>query len=1340
MRTYKYIISLFIFALSVTSHAQTIRHLGTENGLSNGYVSAIAQDGQGFMWIATDYGLNMFDGSRFFTFNQLNSELDCNLITSLLFTPADSVLWVGTDDGLYTMDYHTKHLEKVSSLRQTIISDLCMAEDGGVWVVFLESDIVHIAPHSHKTEAYSGANVKDFGYSFRTLLDVGDGIVYVGYAGDGFARLDTRKKQVKNYGLQMGTTQAQSWTNVYSIFKDSRGQIWLGTNNGLVRFSMQDESFHIYQHQQDNSHSLNSNHIYDIDEINGSLWICSDVGGINIVPMTDFVTLRNDSPIDFRDFSEYYTEGSLSSRNIRKIFVDSFQNIWIGNWSFGLDFIGHTHDAFQKVKCAEGIYKPVWAVASDGRGGAWIGSENQFAHSQDGIVTETIDITPLITRTYAHVQKIFSDHDRGLFLGLFDDGLLYYSLQSKSISRIQLNADYLDINAIYPDTDGSYLIGTEAGLYRITSTSLNHYTNTPFHHYIAEPILISCPDVSSTPSVFGIVRDKAGSLWCGTYGNGILVLDKDYKCLKRLLKDERQLCTVSHLMMDSKGRIWASTRRGLVVIEDTSNPDAYRVLDGRQGLGEVDLRTVIEDASGDIWAASNSMIAKWNAKTERFENFDFHQGIPMGNFGDGCSARLDDGTLIFGSLGGACYFSPLLFSSTVNSMGSIKPEISDIKSPQNRIVRQAQEPHQITVPYDIGSLKILFNVPDFSLAGTLDYSYKIDGMADEWTPVQDENSVTLHYLQPGKYVLSIRAKLKNEDWDNAETYMLHIEVRPPFWQTWWAYLIYILVLCAVGYLILRAYRRRINLETSLKIEKEQSENVRHLNEERLRFFTNVAHELRTPLTLILGPLEDMADDTSLQPSHHRHVESVLRSARQLGRLINQILEFRKTESQNRRLTVSRGSLSDLVTETTLPYKDTKALRDSNVEFVCDIEKGIDNILFDRDIVTITINNLLSNAFKYTPSGQVCFSLKSVEHTVVITVSDTGYGIAKEALPHIFDRYYQAHGKHQASGTGIGLALVASLIKIHQGTIDVTSEEGKGTTFIVTLPADEQYPDAIHKETDASPTAGAETQTDISGDRLMLIVEDNVEVRQYIADTFRQQGFSIIQATNGREGAEQAFINVPDIIISDVMMPQMNGFELLNMLKGDVRTSHIPIILLTAKDTVEDREEGYLSGADSYITKPFTAKLIRSRVENLLASRKVWADYILQFPHASWEQAATTPAAAEDVLPPRENQFVEKLNNLIMQNIDAADLDISFLTDNLGMSHSTCYRKIKGLTGLSPNEYVRRMRLSKAAEMLKSSELNISEISYACGFSSPSYFRTCFKEIYNMTPKEYATRN
>ena len=378
---------------------------------------------------------------------------------------------------------------------------------------------------------------------------------------------------------------------------------------------------------------------------------------------------------------------------------------------------------------------------------------------------------------------------------------------------------------------------------------------------------------------------------------------------------------------------------------------------------------------------------------------------------------------------------------------------------------------------------------------------------------------------------------------------------------------------------------------------------------------------------------------------------------------------------------------------------------------------------------------------YTHDGQIAFSLSkeiskdkngTEQHHIKINVSDTGYGIPKDALPRIFDRYYQVEGKHQAAGTGIGLALVAALVKLHLGTINVTSDEGKGSSFTVTLNADETYKEANHKPEGLSIAPKDETENDVSMKKMMLVVEDNNDVRKYISDSFKSQ-YTILEAANGREGAELAFIKIPDIIISDIMMPEMNGIELCNMLKSDMRTSHIPVIMLTAKDTMEDREEGYESGADSYIAKPFSAKLLKTRVDNLLSSRKVWANYILQ------HQPMESPTR-ENVLPLRERQFIENLNELIMQNIDAANLDISFLTDKLNMSHSTCYRKIKGLTGLSPNEYVRRLRLTKAAELLKQNEMSITEVAYACGFSSLSYFRTCFKEVYDVSPKEYVQRN
>jgi len=467
------------------------------------------------------------------------------------------------------------------------------------------------------------------------------------------------------------------------------------------------------------------------------------------------------------------------------------------------------------------------------------------------------------------------------------------------------------------------------------------------------------------------------------------------------------------------------------------------------------------------------------------------------------------------------------------------------------------------------------------------------------------------------------------------------------------------------------------------------------------------------------------------------VAMLQKSAGRLRDLINEILEFRKTETQNRRLTVARGDIGQFVREICLNYKELN--RNPKVQFSYNIEPDLPRIYFDSEVITTILNNLLSNAVKYTEQGSITVDVNADdEGQLHITVADTGHGIAPDALPHIFKRYYQAEGSHQASGTGIGLALVRSLVDLHEGTISVESREGEGSRFVFSLSTDNTYPNALHKEDVAIKIAERGNEDETMADELsdettdnqqptLLIVEDNTDIRQYITDSFGDD-FQILQAENGEEGVTMALEHIPDVIVSDIMMPHMNGIELTRRLKDDIRTSHIPIILLTAKVTDADKEEGYDSGADSYLTKPFTAKLLASRIQNLLTARRRLAEH---FAHGEpLVSQAEAPALSR-----LDQQFFERLDKLIEDNIMQEDLDMAFVSDRMAMSHSTFYRKVKALTGMTAKEYVRKRRLRYCYGLLQSGEYNVSQAAMMTGFNQMAHFRETFKREFGILPSE-----
>ena len=550
------------------------------------------------------------------------------------------------------------------------------------------------------------------------------------------------------------------------------------------------------------------------------------------------------------------------------------------------------------------------------------------------------------------------------------------------------------------------------------------------------------------------------------------------------------------------------------------------------------------------------------------------------------------------------------------------------------------------------------------------------------------------------------------------------------------------------YTIIHAYKKKIDLESLYTLEKKNHEQEQELNQERLRFYTNITHELRTPLTLILGPLEDMQKDTSLPTRQAQKLSVIHQSALRLLNLINQILEFRKTETQNKKLCVCKSNIAPLVHEIGLKYKELNQKK--AIDFQIQIEKEEMLLFFDKEIITIILDNLISNAIKYTEQGKITLSLYPTTRNGVtyteIKVSDTGYGISAEALPHVFDRYYQESGKHQASGTGIGLALVRNLVELHEGEIRVESIQNEGSTFYISLLTDNIYPNALHgdstKQTEeemiseAVPEDSQNTEPETSKP-ILLIVEDNEDIQKYIAESF-SDSFEVITGSNGEEGKQQALNRIPDIIVSDIMMPVMDGITLCRQLKEDVRTSHIPVILLTAKDSLQDKEEGYEVGADSYLTKPFSASLLRSRINNLLDSRK---KLIAQFQQTGTSHNPNSHldekrSIITEALSKLDNEFIEKITQLVEDNLSSEKIDITYLSDKMCMSGSTLYRKMKALTGLSTNEYIRKVKMQNAERLLLEGKYNISEIAYKIGMNSTGYFRQCFKDEFGVSPSDY----
>ena len=837
-------------------------------------------------------------------------------------------------------------------------------------------------------------------------------------------------------------------------------------------------------------------------------------------------------------------------------------------------------------------------------------------------------------------------------------------------------------------------------------------------------------DLHSLPGniVHCIFIDRDHRVWVGT-NNGLALFHPEQGTFTTFRHEEgNPHSLLSNYVYDigqaDDGRLWVCTQMGGVSILD---PQALSSGDvrfdnigagQRDGISSANARCFFQDSFGNIWIGNYRQGIDFLS----YERPIFRTLLPTDSSTDASGANqvwslaVDNRSLLWAG----CENRLVAFDG---EREAFTLELTGLASPNT---------------HDENTFHIAFNVMDYTRSRQVEYAYLMEGLHTAWFENGNDHRVMFRNLPPGTYTFRVKARLRNQPWSTDET-SVSIRILPPLWLTGYAKLFYLAVGCLLLYLALRFYKHRLELENRLKLERHQHENDRKLNDERLRFYTNMTHELRTPLTLILGPLEDLLQDKTLSPGHANKLSAIRDSSVRLLNLINQLLEFRKTETENRRLCVERADLGKLVQEIGLRYKELNS--NAQVDFRLSIAPTDTTLYFDPDVMTIILDNLLSNAIKYTPQGSISLSIATettdgTRHTV-IRISDTGHGISAEALPHIFERYYQEDSPHRASGTGIGLALVKSLVSLHQGTIDAKSTPGEGSTFTVSLLTDNFYPDALHKEsrTDAVPpeaASGEQPETTEDNRPIVLVVEDNADIREYIRSSLADR-YNVVTAADGQEGLDAAQQQIPDLIVSDIMMPVMDGVTLCRLVKEDVQTSHIPVILLTAKDSTRDKEEGYAAGADSYLSKPFSAGLLISRIDNLLDNRRRLARLIGS---QQTEEPGQEETDALRKLSKLDRNFLEKVNRVIEENMSLERMDIAFIADKMCMSHSTLYRKVKALMNISVNELVRDAKMRHAATLLESGEYTVTEVSDMTGFSSVPYFRQRFKEKYGMSPSEF----
>ena len=896
------------------------------------------------------------------------------------------------------------------------------------------------------------------------------------------------------------------------------------------------------------------------------------------------------------------------------------------------------------------------------------------------------------------------------------------------------------------------------------------------------------PELLQFRNIVDAVKVKGGII-VGTQ-NGFFFFDTKNKSVKpdrlKALNNNAYSDKCNCMMANADGTVWIGTQNGL--LRYNVQKDTFTRMAKSDGLPNSCILSLAKNSDKSLWVATVNGIALITP-SGKFQ-FGEADGLAEPNLNERAACILPDGRAIFGATNGF-YIADLRRLRMPKT--ELKPQIMTASFMGDSVSNYVRS---VEVAYDQNNLRFLVSALNYIYPQHMRYRYRLQGAETEWNECMGtKGNIAIVYslLQPGKYVLEVQCAFQDNPWSS--TLRLPIRVLPPWWQTWWAWTLY--VLFAVGlcgefiHQYIRARNRRLDYLRRMRIQHDQEE----LNKDRLRFFTNITHELRTPLTLILSPVEDLYEDPSLSEHARKSVASIRNSSKRLLHLVEQLLEFRKIEQKGQKLNLKKDHLDTFVLDVYNQF--TSNNKNTNIQFAQEVDHVGMNVWFDANVVQTILVNLLSNAVKYTPGGVIRMRLTNEgDKHVILSVSDTGYGIPASALPHIFERYYQVNDKHQASGTGIGLALSKSLAELHHAELTVKSQVKVGSTFsLIFSRAELEHPQSMSlpdtpKDTNPTPDAtGAMPAEDKSAvteneksepinasttnKNLVLIVEDNDDIRQYIADSL--DGFDCIQAHNGREGLQLAKQYIPDFIVSDIMMPEMDGNEMCRLIRQDVNMCHIPIIMLTAKSSMDAIEEGYESGAAAYLTKPFTAKMLTALLHNLVLQRTHLLERMLHNSQQQVGSSATSTAqtttqetssetststadaalldddSADELthaktklsnLTPMDQKFMDKFNRIIEENIDNSELDILYLCDKMAMSRTSLYRKVKGLLGISANEYIRKLRLRRAYQMLQSerySENTIASIAYDCGFSSVSYFRSCFKEEFGCLPGEVQKR-
>ncbi len=960
----KFLCTTLFLWLAISSFAQLriTEHLLINNGLANNFITDLIQDEKGRLWVGTESGLYCYDGSEFHGYNTANSNLNSNMINTLWINQQSGELWIGTKgNGVCVMNISTNQIRAIGKDHQDAnnIMNICGTGDGTIWLISQTSIMCwrNDSLHTVNSDTKHGF--------YRCMFNAGDERLLLGHYLGGVSQLDTQTLKIKR--LSHPTSQLYNVT-VNDFLKDNNGRIWMATDSGLWYFTPETDKIEKFQ-------PLQINNITGIELIDGGEIWASSRSGVWIIDLSLWSAQRIPN---LRD------HGS-PTHNVRRIFQDSFGNVWFGYMGNGIDFFSHEKPQFERL-CEQSI----WGIYRD-EDGVWAGTTDRLLCFRGNKLVKEI----LLRRKgweNCFALAINSDNHGHLMVSYFGH-LLQIDKKSGEIKELLLdNGRSITSLTFYKDRDSTLWITAPDGIY-----TLRH------NKVIREEKLNS---TLSRQSIHGIRRDRQGKLWVATYENGIYIFDDQERLLQHLDKKNGLMSnSIQHLHMDPNEGIWLSTPDGMGYIPDTNHPDQYQIFGYQQGLNDSYIRAIQEDSKGNVWVSTNNGISLLKKTDNTFVNFNKYDGIPTNNFTGGAVEY--NNKMYFTSLDGLCYFDPENLTLnrqlsdiqvfTIVSLGNIQQQ-----GATSTPVITADEDGTFHLSYDQNNFRIIFGQKDYAQNRQVEYQYSVKEKDNDWTTLTD-NTITFRHLSSGQYTIIIRARLKGQEWNEKNQIAIKLYIHPPFWRSWWAYLIYILCFAGLGWLYFNRYKHHLKLESDLELERQKNLDEQERNTERLQFFTNITHELRTPLTLILGPLEEMMQDATLPKRVKDKITMIHNSSEQLKNLITQLLEFRKTETHNRQLVVMHQDFAQTINK--IGHNFSELNTNTQLRYIIDTGDKPLVMYYDENIVTTILNNLLSNSVKYTQKGEIELSLTSDGQKIIVTVRDTGYGIPPETLPHIFDRYH-----------------------------------------------------------------------------------------------------------------------------------------------------------------------------------------------------------------------------------------------------------------------------------------------------------------------------------------------